>query len=199
MNAEIFFLILNLIAQACLVIVIVYLLSHTQLFKNILHNKHSVTLKIVLALIFGVLAIYGTYSGVKTGGAIANIRNLSPMVAGLLAGPWAGLGAGLIGGIHRFFMGGFTALPCAIGTVLAGLIAGVVFKMLKGNIGIWKPTLYAFVMELADMGLILILAQPFSDAWNLVQVIGLPMIIGDTVGVAIFAFMVKNLKIAKAG
>jgi phosphoserine phosphatase RsbU/P len=193
-NADIFFLILNLIAQACFVVVIVYLLSYTQFFKAILHDKHSIALQLVLALIFGVLAIYGTYSGVKTGGAIANIRNLSPIVAGLLAGPWAGLGAGLIGGIHRYFMGGFTQIPCAIGTVLAGLLAGLLFKLLKSKIGIWKPTLFAFCIEVLDMGLLLLIAQPFTDVWNLVQIISLPMIIGDTAGVAIFAFMVKNLK-----
>jgi sigma-B regulation protein RsbU (phosphoserine phosphatase) len=33
--------------------------------------------------------------------------------------------AGLIGGIHRYFLGGFTAIPCALATVIAGLAEGI--------------------------------------------------------------------------
>ncbi len=187
-------LILGLIGQACLVVVVVYLLSRTKLFDQIVNRKISIGLQILLAVIFGALAIYGTYAGIKTTGAIANIRNMAPIAAGFLAGPWVGLGAGLIGGIHRFFaIGGFTALPCALGTVIAGLASGLIFWAMKGKIGIWKPTLFAFVMECLDMGLILLIAQPFSDALNLVNVIAAPMIIGDTIGIAIFAFVLASV------
>jgi len=186
-------LLLGMLEKACLVIVVVYLLSFTGLFNFLSGKKQGIRTMILLSVIFGILAIYGTYSGVKTEGAIANIRNLSPVMAGLVAGPWVGLGAGLIGGIHRFFMGGFTAVPCAIGTVLSGLLAGILFNMLKGNIGIWKPALFALVMEAVDMALLLLIARPVSDAWNLVKVIAIPMIVGDTIGVAVFAFMLKEM------
>jgi sigma-B regulation protein RsbU (phosphoserine phosphatase) len=145
-------------------------------------------------VIFGALAVYGTYSGVQTSGAIANIRNLGPMIAGFLGGPWAGLGAGLIGGVHRYFMGGFTAIPCALGTIISGLGAGIMLYLLKGKLGVWKPTLYAFLMECADMGLLLLMAQPFDKALSLVSVIAVPMILGDTVGIAIFSFMLHRHK-----
>jgi sigma-B regulation protein RsbU (phosphoserine phosphatase) len=186
-------LLLGLVEKACLVIVIVYLLSRTKLFDSVLNGKMNTTTQVVLAIIFGILAIYGTYSGIQTSGAIANIRNLGPMIAGLIAGPWVGLGAGLIGGVHRFFIGGFTCVPCAIGTILSGLLAGILYMLLKGKIGIWKPALYAFIMEAADMGLLLLLATPFNDALKLVSVIALPMILVDTIGIAIFAFMLSNL------
>lgn len=186
-------LLLGLVEKACLVIVIVYLLSHTRLFDSVFNKKLNATNQIILAVIFGILAIYGTYSGIQTSGAIANVRNLGPMIAGLIAGPWVGFGAGLIGGVHRFFIGGFTAVPCALGTILSGLLAGILYLLLKGNIGIWKPALYAFLMEAADMGLLLLLATPFNDALKLVNIIALPMILGDTIGVAIFAFMLNHL------
>jgi LytS/YehU family sensor histidine kinase len=49
------------------------------------------------------------------------------------------------------------------------------------------------------MALILLIARPFEDAWKLVQIIALPMIIADTLGIALFAFMYKNLlKLKKA-
>jgi sigma-B regulation protein RsbU (phosphoserine phosphatase) len=187
-------ILLRLLEQACLVIVFFYLLYHLKLYRHTLDSKFSIVDQVVIAVTFGALAIYGTYSGVQTSGAIANIRNLSPMLAGFLGGPWAGLGAGLIGGVHRYFMGGFTALPCGLGTALSGLGAGIMLMLLKGKIGIWKPALFAFLMECADMGLLLLIAQPFDKALGLVSVIALPMIAADTLGVAAFAFMLSKIK-----
>jgi sigma-B regulation protein RsbU (phosphoserine phosphatase) len=186
-------LLLGMVEKACLVIIVFYLLTRTSLFDSILSGNLSFRIQIILAIIFGILAIYGTYSGIKTSGAIANIRNLGPMIAGLVGGPWVGLGAGLIGGIHRFFMGGFTAIPCAIGTIVSGLAAGILYKLLRKQIGIWRPTLFAFVVESVDMALLLLIARPFSDALSLVQIIAMPMILGDTIGIALFAFMLNNL------
>lgn len=100
-----------------------------------------------------------------------------------------GLGAGLIGGVQRYLMGGFTAVPCAIGTITSGLAGGLLFMLWKGNIGIWKPTLFAFLMEAADMGLLLLMARPIGDALNLVSKIALPMILADTLGILVFAFL----------
>jgi sigma-B regulation protein RsbU (phosphoserine phosphatase) len=186
-------LILGLVEKACLVIVIFYLLSRSKLFHSVFERKPNGWTQFILVIIFGILAIYGTYSGVKTSGAIANIRNLAPMMAGLLGGPWVGLGAGIIGGVHRYFMGGFTAVPCALGTVISGLAAGLLYMFFKGNVGIWKSTLFAFIMEAVDMAFILLVASPFDEALKLVNIIALPMILSDTIGIAIFAFMLSNM------
>jgi len=196
MDLPIWSILLRLLEQACLVIVIFYLLIQLKFFKRMLEWKPNILDQLILAVIFGALAVYGTYSGVQTSGAIANIRNLGPMIAGFLGGPWAGLGAGLIGGIQRYYMGGFTAVPCALGTITSGLAAGIMYLLLKGKLGVWKPTLYAFVMECADMGLLLLMAQPFDKALNLVSVIAAPMILADTAGMAIFAFMLSKKKSA---
>ncbi len=194
MDLSVWSILLRLLEQACLVIIVFYLLFQIKFFRRMLDGKFNLLDQLILAVIFGALAIYGTYSGVQTSGAIANIRNLSPMIAGFLGGPWAGLGAGLIGGVHRYFMGGFTAIPCALGTTISGLAAGIMLYLLKGKLGVWKPTLYAFLMECADMGLLLLMAQPFDKALNLVSVIAVPMILGDTAGIAIFSFMLHRHK-----
>ncbi|MFA5064134.1 MAG: LytS/YhcK type 5TM receptor domain-containing protein [Dehalococcoidia bacterium] len=197
MDLSVWGILLRLLEQACLVIIVFYLLFQIKFFRRMLEGKPNLLDQLILAVIFGALAIYGTYSGVQTSGAIANIRNLGPMIAGFLGGPWAGLGAGLIGGVHRYFMGGFTAVPCALGTIASGLIAGIIYALLKGKLGVWKPTLYAFLMECADMGLLLLMAQPFDKVLNLVSIIAVPMILADTAGVAVFAFMLGKLKSAR--
>ena len=198
MDLSIFGILWALIERASLLLVVFFLLFHIKFFNRMLAKKLSILDQIVLAIIFGLFAVYGTYTGIQTSGAIANIRNLGPMIAGLLGGPWVGLGAGLIGGVHRYFMGGFTAVPCAIGTITSGLAGGLLFMLWKGNIGIWKPTLFAFLMEAADMGLLLLMARPFEDALKLVSVIAVPMILADTLGILIFAFLLKELKQAQA-
>jgi len=197
MELSIWGILLRLLEQACLVIVVFYLLFQVKFFRRMQDGTTTILDQLILAVIFGALAVYGTYSGVQTSGAIANIRNLGPMIGGFLGGPWAGLGAGLIGGIHRYYMGGFTAVPCALGTITSGLAAGIIYILLKGKLGVWKPALYAFVMECADMGLLLLMAQPFDKALNLVAIIAAPMILADTAGMAIFAFMLGKLKSAR--
>jgi len=93
---------------------------------------------------FGILSIYGTISGVVFRGAVANIRDLGPAIAGLLAGPIVGFGAGFIGAFHRFFfVGGSTRIPCAIATLIAGLAAGIIYSLRKGKfIGVVGAVLF---------------------------------------------------------
>jgi sigma-B regulation protein RsbU (phosphoserine phosphatase) len=198
MDSSIFGILWALIERASLLLVVFFLLFHIKFFNRMLAKKLSILDQVVLAVIFGLFAVYGTYTGIQTSGAIANIRNLGPMIAGLLGGPWVGLGAGLIGGVHRYFMGGFTAVPCTIGTVTSGLAGGLLFMLWKGNIGIWKPTLFAFLMEAADMGLLLLMARPFENSLKLVNIIAAPMILADTLGILIFAFLLRELKQAQA-
>ena len=194
MDSSVFSILLRLLEQACLFIVVFYLLYLVELYRHMLDRKFTVVDQVVIAVVFGVLAIYGTYAGVPTHGAIANVRNIAPMLAGFVGGIWPGLGAGLIGGVHRYFMGGFTALPCGLGTVLSGLGAGIMLVLLKGNLGEWKPALYAVLMQCADMGLILLMARPFDEALRVVSVMALPMIAADALGVAAFAFMLKKIR-----
>jgi sigma-B regulation protein RsbU (phosphoserine phosphatase) len=198
MDLSVFGILWALIERACLVLVIFLLLFHIKFFKRMAEQKISMLDQLVLAVLFGCVALYGTYSGIQTSGAIANIRNIGPIMGGLLGGPWVGLGAGLIGGIHRYLMGGFTALPCAIGTISSGLIAGLLFMLWKGKIGIWKPTLFAFLMETADMFLLLLIAQPFASAIKLVSIIAAPMILANTFAIAVFVFLLRDMKSAQA-
>jgi sigma-B regulation protein RsbU (phosphoserine phosphatase) len=120
------------------------------------------------------------------------------MVAGLAAGPIAGIGAGLIGGIHRYFLGGFVCVPCAISTVLAGLLGGVIYIIRKGEFAkVWQAVLFAAFIELMHMGLALLMARPFDEALKVVEEVIIPMVIANMLGMAIFAFIIRNLIIEK--
>ncbi|RPJ63185.1 MAG: hypothetical protein EHM12_02940 [Dehalococcoidia bacterium] len=194
MDMSVFPILITLVEQACFISIAFLMLFHIKFFQRMLTGKITILDQVILSAIFGAFAIFGTYSGVTTSGCIANIRNIGPMIGGLLGGPWVGLASGLIGGVHRYFLGGFTAIPCGLGTVLSGLIGGLLFIIWKGNLGIWKPALFAFIMEVADMGMILLMAQPFDKAFTAVSVIAAPMILADTLGITIFAFTLHDMR-----
>lgn len=77
---------------------------------------------------------------------------------------------------------------------MSGLSASLLYLAWKGRIGIWKPTLLAFAMEIVDMGLLLLMARPFDNALNLVKVIAMPLVLADTFGMLVFAFSLRDMR-----
>ena len=62
-----------------------------------------------------------------TGALLGQVRaELERIYSGIEVGPWVGIITGLIAGTHRYLIdiGGVTALPCFITSILAGCIAG---------------------------------------------------------------------------
>ena len=184
-----------MVEKICVVVLFAYIITRTRYFAQILDKQFDFKNRAILILAFGAFSIFGTYSGIELpSGAIANIRDLGPMIAGLVGGPVIGLGAGLIGGIHRYFFGGFTAVPCALATVIAGLAGGIIYRWRKGQfIGIAGAVLFAILMESFHMGLALLIARPFSEILAVTKLLSLPMIVANAVGIGIFAFIVSNL------
>jgi sigma-B regulation protein RsbU (phosphoserine phosphatase) len=150
----------------------------------------------IFILIFGGFSIFGTYVGIPlASGAIVNIRDFAPMIAGLTAGPVIGLAVGLIGGIHRLFLGGFTCIPCGVSTVLAGLICGAIHYFKKGKlVGILQGVLVAVLVELLHGGVTLVIARPFAEALEVVKIAIPAMMIANALGVAIAIIIVEHTK-----
>ncbi|WP_076414685.1 sensor histidine kinase [Shewanella sp. UCD-KL12] len=193
-------LILLLTQQMCLYLVIVYLVSKTPLFKVLAETASRLPHKIFLYFIFSSFCIMATYFGEQTNDAIANTRAMGAVLGGLLGGPVTGFLVGLTGGLHRYSMGGFTDLACAISTTLEGLSAGFISLYLrrqgKGEL-IYAPLLVCLVTfsaEMMQMGIILLVAQPFDEAWDLVKQIALPMLVVNSIGAALFMSMVRDQK-----
>ena len=188
---DMFFVLLQMI---CVIIVVAYLITRTKSFTQVLNGIFIWKGQVTLILLFGALSIYGTESGITILGATANVRDLGPMVGGLACGPVVGLGAGLIGAAYRFSLAGFTAVPCATATILAGLFGGLIF-LLAGRkfIGMHGAVLFAVGMEAFHMGITLLLCRPFEQALGVVEEVAVPMIIANATGVFIFAFIIGNL------
>lgn len=177
------------------IMVLAYVLTRTRAYAAIMTRKEITPgRQLGIVLIFGGFSIYGTLSGIDVMGAIANIRDLGPAIAGLIGGPWVGIGAGLIGGLHRYTLGGITCIPCSISTVVAGLAGGLIYQYRKGKfVGIAGAVVFMALMEAFHMGLTLVIVKPFSQILPIIQKIYLPMILTNAAGMGIFAFIIHNL------
>lgn len=162
--------------------------------QRVLLEKATWRDTVIFIFVFGGFSIFGTYIGKPLpSGAIVNIRDLAAMVAGLAAGPLVGLGVGLIGGIHRYLLGGFTCIPCGLSTVFAGLICGGIYHFNKGKlIGIIPGMLVALLVECLHGGLTLLIARPFAEALEVVKTAIPPMMIANSLGVAISIIIMSH-------
>lgn len=195
MDTTILSSLLVLLQMICVIVVVAYLLTRSRFFPEVLDGNPAVKVQIILILVFGALSVYGTVAGVEFMGAIINVRDLGPMLAGLLGGPWVGISAGLIGAAYRLSIGGFSAWSCSIATVLAGLIGGLIWLAKKRKFaGITIAVLFAVLMEGFHMLLALAIDKPFDQALALVQTVSIPMIVANAAGMFVFAFIVENLQ-----
>jgi sigma-B regulation protein RsbU (phosphoserine phosphatase) len=185
--------VLTLLGTASFMIVIAYMAS------NFLHKpkiaKYKYLTPIALGVTLGLLAIYGTLTGIKLeNGTIINVRELAAMIAGVTGGPIGGVIAGLIGGIHRYTVGGATALPCTISTIGIGLVSGLVSLKMFGKLYLLKGAVLGIACEAAAMGLILVLVSPFETALMIVEWITIPMIAANALGLMLWLYVFNNWK-----
>lgn len=91
--------------------------------------------QLIIGIVFGLLAVISTHLGIETEGAVINVRDAAPLSAGLIFGGPAGIIAGLIGGVERFFasfwgIGQSTQLACSLATLCAGFFAALMKKFI---------------------------------------------------------------------
>lgn len=178
------------------IFVFMEIVTKIETIQRVIFKKAEMRDYAVFIVIFGFFSIFGTYIGIPGDyGAISNIRDLAPMVAGLVAGPYVGVAVGLIGGIHRLFLGGDSALACCLATILAGLLAGMVYRFNKGKLlGIIPAMLFAVGIELLHGGLALALIHPFTEAVDIVLALIPAMIIANALGLAISVIVIHSTK-----
>ncbi|MDY6315380.1 MAG: SpoIIE family protein phosphatase [Clostridia bacterium] len=151
----------------------------------------------IIGVLFGALAIFSTEYGVDVGGAVMNVRDASPLCAGLIFGAPAGIISGVIGGAYRWLAvfwgaGEYTRLACSVSAVLAGCIAALLRKHMFDDkkpswiyglgVGMVCEVLHMLMIFLTNM-------KDASRAFTFVQSCTLPMVMsnGIAVGLAVMA------------
>lgn len=185
----------------------VYFLDKRTRFKNL----KRIYKELIIGVLFGCSAIYASLFGVKIWGATMNVRDASPISAGLIFGPVAGIVSGFIGGGFRALTvlwnpnSAFTAVACSISTFLAGVIAAVLRKfMFDDKKPSWAPAIgIAVVLEVFHMLMIFITNMDKAyDAFLFVKQCTIPMIIANSISVGaslLIIALVSKEKIFRTG
>ncbi|QNB46413.1 sensor histidine kinase [Thermanaerosceptrum fracticalcis] len=188
-------LLINIVQNMTTIALLAYILCRNNSFRNALVNQASKKEKLFLSVLFGMISVIGNYLGIPIlEGALANSRIVGPVVGGLLAGPVVGVTAGLIGGIHRVFLGGFTVGASLIANITAGLIGGWVYKRYgPARITPLMGFFTGLAAELVLKTLVLLISKPFEAALALQKIIGLPTMLINSLAVALFVIIVKDM------
>ena len=180
----------------CFLVLVVYLSDkHTAVKK-----MPNVVKQIVAGILFGCVSSFASSYGVEWLGAVVNVRDAAPLSAGLIFGAPAGIISGFIGGLYRWFSvywggGTYTRVACSIATILAGLMAAGLRKLMFDN---KKPTwgygiCIAVVCEVIHMILIFLTNMDNSSyAFEFVKGATIPMVLGNAVAVG-FAIIIVSL------
>ncbi len=205
-------LFLFMLERVGLIIVFAFLMSRWRLFRDMLFQEQGLKEKIWLVLIFSALSVVSSYTGIKIESgtihplnqmihstinaeeAIANTRLIGVAIAGIFGGPFVGVCVGIIAGVHRITLGGFTAIACGVSTILAGFITGGLSQQLKirQTFSYKKAVMIGICAETLQMIVILAIARPFEQALQLVSLIAMPMIMMNAFGIFIFFMIIKT-------
>lgn len=153
--------------------------------------------RLFLIAFFGLFGVLGTYSGNDIFNSIANLRAMAVVTAGFFGGPIVGLAAGLIAGGHRFLIDpwGFSAVACSLATIIEGLGAGLIHNRFPQFHLNWRvAVIITIIGEMTHMAMVLVFSRPYEEALALVNIIAMPMIIGNALGSALFIHLIKIFK-----
>jgi len=194
MDTAIFQSIITLFQMICVIIVFAYLFTRSHYFLEVFEHRATFRTKILLLLIFGILSVYGSVSGINLSGAVLNVHDLGPIIAGFTCGPWVGIGAGLIGGAFRLTQGGPYMYAAALATILAGLLSGIIWVVNKKEfISTKLAVVYTLLIEVLLSIMQILMVTPPDQLVRIVTLVAIPMTIVNAIAVFIFSTIIHNL------
>ncbi|NAX39330.1 sensor histidine kinase, partial [Vibrio sp. V26_P1S5P106] len=174
-------MLLAVFERAALLLMVLFWLTRLHLIQTIVQKtERRPTETALLAALFIGFALFSTYTGVNVDGSLVNVRIIAIVAGGILFGPWVGISAGVVSGLHRYLIDidGPTSQACLIASIVAGLLSALIHyradKIHYARYGI----LVGMVCEALTMGLIVLLAEDHPLAYNIVSHISFPMIAG---------------------
>ncbi|WP_108651787.1 LytS/YhcK type 5TM receptor domain-containing protein [Dongshaea marina] len=179
MYQEQLMMLLGVLERAALLFMVLFLLTRTTLFQQLFKKREFKPTELALISgLFILFAVFSTYTGIRVAGSLVNVRIIAILSGGILFGPWVGIPAGLISGVHRYIIdvGGVTSIPCLISSIVAGLLGTWIHLRCKKNQYWIYGMLSAMTCEILTM--LLIVALSPQSGPGIVKLIAFPMIAG---------------------
>jgi len=201
----------RLLEKAAVLTAVAFLISLFDPFQRLLVGRATLGRRVALAVVFGLLALWGTHLGIGWKGLHPNTRAVGVIIAGIVGGP-------AVGGSVGLFAGSYTALiepgPAPLLLVLASLIDGmlaaayvhwerrrlglvraspaqVLTRLHVGRVFVAAVGIQA--AHLATIGVILLAWKPGFFTREIQQYVGfVPEVLGSATGVALFLVVFRN-------
>ena len=191
-------MLLDLLGDAALIASSAYLFGRNKFITQCVYNPMKPQSFFTLVAIFATLSVIGTYHGIPVEDALANTRLVGTIIGGIMGGPVVGGTVGLISGVHRYLLGGFTAEVCGISAVIGGLMAGFARQKLGLYRLNWKVgAVLALVGEFVQKSMVIAFAKPFEAAVSLEKAIAIPTTVVTVLGTVIFIIIIKDIQTAR--
>lgn len=202
------YLTMTLFERLGLVLVLAFVLTRTPGFRSLLYRELNLKMSIVHACVFGAFGIASTITGIVIEEGFVIQRNfiwsvesnefvvssslVAIVIAGLLGGPVVGFGAGLIAGGHLFLLGGIGAFANGIVNPITGLLAGLTARFFSDErvISPFKALFIGIFPPILHMQLLLIFHSNVEETIHIVDNIGLPLVLSNSIAIAIFTAMI---------
>lgn len=192
-----------------LLLLLAFVFTRIPSFKHLLEREISWKTFFYYSLTFGFFSIAGTLAGMTLHNEVlirdvwlhipdetsrlAHSGIVGMVMAGLLGGPVVGLGAGCIAGFYLFFFGGITAQAYALSAPFIGIFAGLAARFFSHEriISPAKSLFIGMFATILTMCFVLIFTHYPPDAILFVNLVGIPMVITNSIAIATFTTMIR--------
>lgn len=205
MKDDVFF---SMIFSICLLMALAYIIGKWDFMKKILRQRgwgkmdpeqrraETLEHQIQLGLIMGLFCVVSNTIGFLVDGSIPNSRVIGAMSAGLLGGPVSGFLAAGIGAVHRYLgePDRISTTACCLATLLQGGLGSLIWYGHKKRIDYSSGLLFLATMlaECVHMGLIYLLSFPRVEALAILNIIAVPMVLINPVGMVLFFAVIRD-------
>lgn len=173
-------------------LILMLVMSKTSFFKNVKNNIATKKDTFICFIMFLIISLIATTYVVQVDDAYSNVRNFVVMISGLFGGPVVGIPIAIISAVYRFLMGGSTAFPCSMSTVICGFMSSAIYvlnkkKFLKG----YRAALLIFLFVGFEM-LMIVWLTPESISIPYINDLYPLMVFGNVLGMILFLMIIRE-------
>lgn len=180
-----------------------YLITRFQpVVKKITDEKPTLVLIITSILVFSIPIILTSKYAFVLNEAKTNLRTTIAALAAIVGGPAAGVVVGAVGAAYRITLGGWTAVPCSVTTILTGIVASIIVwktRFRPGRINMRSVLLWSAFEAVAEFIHIQVLVpllgekefmESFTLMWNTLL---LPQIVMNSLLMAVMMILLMDV------
>jgi two-component system, LytTR family, sensor histidine kinase LytS len=198
-----------LFSRIGLLLVLAFIMTRLRAFRYLLDRNQNIKNVVYSALLFGLFAIIGTEAGLMVRNTtvvphgfitrlLGNETLIGPslvatVIAGLFGGPIVGTVSGFIASIFIFYLGGDNLIADVCIHPITGMLSGWTARFFSQErvISSQKALFIGLFAPVLHMALLLIFTTNPQQTILLVDQIGLPLVVTNSVAIAVFTAMIR--------